>query len=297
MISIIVSTYKPDNFLHFEASVKDTIGDLDYEIIKIDNPGVMGICEAYNRGIERARYPYICFSHDDIIFKTNNWGSLLINSFVENEDVGLIGCAGASYKAWVPSGWSSPPPSALKKENLIQVKPDGSRLECISTNMTQKLEYVVSLDGCWLCTKKEITDRFKFDSDTFKSYHCYDIDYSLQVFTQYKVVVTKDILIEHFSGGSFSADWLKETYRLHEKWKELPLKSMEISNDIIKEQEVGAYYFLLGKTLEVNSCYKNLLKVLFDFKLLNLVGVMAWVLLFKQTIIGLVKALVTRRKK
>lgn len=294
MISIVISTYNSDKFRIFAQGVEDTIGDTPYEIIKIDNPGIMGICEAYNRGIEKAKYSYLCFCHDDIIFRTQDWGLVLINSFKQNKEIGLIGCAGSVYKAWVPSGWSSPPSSFLKKENLIQVKKDGTKIKC-SVGMSDNLEAVVSLDGCLLCTKKEVTDEFKFDDKTFRNYHCYDIDFSLQVFSKYKVAVTKDILIEHCSDGSFSSGWLYETYKLHAKWNNLPLMSQNITQEEVRNQEKLAYSFLLSKTIELNTAYLKLLNILFTYKLKKLVGLKEWLLLFRWTIMGFLKKIFNKK--
>jgi len=289
MISIIVSSYKSENFLTFSQNVKETIGDIIYEIVKIENPGIMGICEAYNIGIEKSQFSYFCFCHDDILFRTQNWGEKLIFAFQDNPDIGLIGCAGSTYKAWVPSGWASPQESSLIKLNLIQTKNDGRKLKFISANMLKKLEPVVSLDGCWLCTKKEITEEFRFDERTFRNYHCYDIDYSLQVFSKYKVVVIQDILIEHCSDGNFSSSWLNETYKLHAKWKELPKKVQDLTPNQISEQEMNAYSFLLAKTLELGTNRIQLLKVLFSLYLVKLLGIGKWLQLFKWTFCALLK--------
>ncbi|MEN9919886.1 MAG: hypothetical protein RL662_2322, partial [Bacteroidota bacterium] len=245
MISIIVSTYKPEKYTSFAKDVKNTIGDTAYEIIKIDNPGIMGICEAYNRGAEKAQYPYICFSHDDIAFKTKDWGQVLISIFEKNANLGLVGCAGCTYKPWIPSGWSSPQKSEFVKLNLIQTNKQNRSIEFISVNMMQQLEPVASLDGCWFCTKKEITNKYKFDEQTFKSYHCYDIDFSLQLNSKYQIAVTNDILVVHLSTGDFSSDWLEETYKLHRKWSQnLPISIGHISDQDKKDQETKAYFFL-----------------------------------------------------
>jgi GT2 family glycosyltransferase len=284
MISIIVSTYKPDVFTLFSQNVQNTIGTIDYEIITIDNPGLMGLCEAYNLGSAKAKYPYLCFCHDDISFRTNNWGNILISLFENNKDIGLIGNAGSSYKSWVPSGWSAPQTSGLVKMNFIQTFPSGRSLRYISEKNID-FEEVVSLDGFLLCTTKKILEKFRFDDSTFKSYHCYDVDFSLQVNTQYKVVVCNKIIIEHFSGGSFSKDWLKETYKLHKKWKKyLPVSNNVLDKRLIQEQEENAFIFLMNKTFDFNSFYADFIKTLVSFKFISLVGFKKWCSLTRKTI-------------
>ena len=91
---------------------------MEYEIIKIDNPGTMGISEAYNRGIA-ATFDYLCFCHEDILFQTEGWGRKLLEIFSYDSQIGLIGIAGSPYLPYVYSGWSFPH-SGLEKMYLIQ---------------------------------------------------------------------------------------------------------------------------------------------------------------------------------
>src|SRR4051812_3797632 len=104
MVSIIVSSYKQDYFKQFEKNVDKTIG-VPYEIIKIENPGLMGICKAYNIGAAKAHYPYLCFVHEDVIFQTQDWPKPLLEKFKTDISTGLIGIAGGKYKSISPFGW------------------------------------------------------------------------------------------------------------------------------------------------------------------------------------------------
>ena len=49
MLSIIISSYQPQNFSAIEKNIAETCGIL-YEIIKVDNKNLMGKCAAYNIG-------------------------------------------------------------------------------------------------------------------------------------------------------------------------------------------------------------------------------------------------------
>ncbi|HBR11511.1 MAG TPA: hypothetical protein DD740_04740 [Chryseobacterium sp.] len=73
MLSIIISSYQPDYFAALEKNIAETCG-IPYEIVKIDNPGVMGICEAYNKGAALAQYENLLFLHEDVEFETKDWG-------------------------------------------------------------------------------------------------------------------------------------------------------------------------------------------------------------------------------
>lgn len=76
IISIIISSYQPNYFLALEKNIAETIG-IPYEIIKIDNPNTMGICEAYNKGASKAQFENLLFIYEDILFQTKYWGRVI----------------------------------------------------------------------------------------------------------------------------------------------------------------------------------------------------------------------------
>ena len=106
MISIIISSYQDKFYSALEKNIAETIG-IPYEIIKIVNPNLMGICEAYNKGASMAKYNYLLFLHEDVIFHTKEWGQKLV-SHLEKENVGVIGIAGSNYVPRFPIGWHVP---------------------------------------------------------------------------------------------------------------------------------------------------------------------------------------------
>ena len=57
MLSIIISSYQDKFYSALEQNIAETIG-IPHEIIKIDNPNLMGICEAYNKGALLSKYDY-----------------------------------------------------------------------------------------------------------------------------------------------------------------------------------------------------------------------------------------------
>ena len=71
MLSIIISSYQPHYYTALEKNIAATCG-VEYELIKIDNPGLMGLCQAYNKGAEKAKYEYLLFLHEDVNVLTVN---------------------------------------------------------------------------------------------------------------------------------------------------------------------------------------------------------------------------------
>ena len=283
MISIIVSTYKPNNFKTFSENIKQTIG-VDYEVIAIENPGIMGLCEAYNEGISKAKYPYLCFSHDDIKINTPNWGKIIVDQFTENTDTGIIGIAGEGYKPWVPTGWFFSFESISRRINITQVSTDKNVNKVYYNPQKKTSDNALVVDGCWFCTTKKIAEEFHFDESIFKGYHCYDIDFSLQVSQKYQVLISYKIDIEHFSYGSYSKDWIAETFKFHKKWKSLlPLSYNSISKEEIANNEFHAFCYILSEAVKSRTHLWKILDLLYSFKLLQLIGLRKWIKLHTYT--------------
>ncbi len=159
MISIIVSSYKEFYYTQFAESVNNTIG-VPFEIIRIQNPGRYSITQAYNMGAGRANYEVLCFMHEDIKFHTKNWGDKLINHFNEFPDLGLIGVAGSTHKTALPTGWLHHDTNA-NKINIIQNHNNG-RIINFFTKTDSNIDYVKTLDGVFLSTKKDVWEEILF---------------------------------------------------------------------------------------------------------------------------------------
>lgn len=121
MVTIIISSYQPHYLETLKTNLEQTIG-VPYELIAIENKGIMGICSAYNLGASKAKFPYLCFIHEDISFKTQNWSHPLIERFETNDKTGLIGVAGGKYKSLSPSIWLGGIEEFDRIQNLLMIK-------------------------------------------------------------------------------------------------------------------------------------------------------------------------------
>ena len=204
MLSIIITSYQPHYYIALEKNIADTIG-IPYEIIKIDNPGIMGICEAYNRGAEKAQYDYLLFLHEDVLFETQDWGLTLIG-YLKKEKTGCIGLAGADYIPNVPIGWWT-----ISKHCFSHIT---------HVNLTEKTEHhftfhsdnglknVSIVDGVFIACKKKVWSKIKFD-EKLKGFHAYDVSFSLHTNVYFENYITNLISIKHFSQGKPSREWLE----------------------------------------------------------------------------------------
>ncbi|MEJ7766985.1 MAG: glycosyltransferase [Chitinophagaceae bacterium] len=275
MISIIISQYSALQVDSLKKNIQSTIG-VPFELIVIDNSrGLMGLCQVYNIGASRARFELLCFSHEDVELATVNWGSKVIDLFNANEKLGLLGVAGSGFKSLSPSGWWYPYANTQTVfTNYIQSDPHRKEgeLQC-SNPRNNTVANVVCVDGFWFCTRKAIALQIKFDEDTFKGFHCYDIDFSLAVFRQYEVGVSFEILIKHFSGGHLSRQWVNDTLMLYKKWEHaLPLNVVGLDHKTVINEEIKALDYFQQVSLEHDIPLKQSFFLLWSGKIKQLVG-------------------------
>jgi len=255
MISIIICSRKSDISQTLKDNIANTIG-IVYELILIDNSkDKYSIFQAYNLGVSRAKYPYLCFMHDDILFHTKVWGEKVIGHF-KNPEVGIIGVAGGHYIPDSPSTWFS---SSVNSINILQ---SSFEREVKKTIHVAELNYldgikaeVVAVDGVWFCIPKSFFNTISFDENTFKGFHCYDLDICLQARSAgYQVLVVSDILLEHFSSGNCNNEWFENSIIFNNKWKnKLPqIVGIEMTKDEIKiKEEIEQDKFILSNEINI----------------------------------------------
>ena len=237
MISIIISSAGAEQLLQVTENISLTIG-VPFEIISRDNTvDPKGICEVYNSCAAQAKYPILCFMHQDIIVKTNNWGQVLADIFNNNAEIGLVGVAGSSYKSLSPSPWGGHAIDTkyLNLEQCYKFK-DSAPRHLYRNPKDEKITEVAVIDGVFICTTKKVFAEHPFDNQLFKGFHAYDVDLSLSIGQKYKVVVTYDIFLSHLSEGRYDKVWMEQNIILHNKWNaHLPVN---IEGLTLKQQEL-----------------------------------------------------------
>lgn len=235
MVSIIVCSINTNLFNQFENSLSETIG-LEFELVRIDNnANKYSICEAYNLGASVAKFDYLCFAHEDILFKSDNWGKVLTAAFEADPKIGVVGIAGSKYKSLSPGGW---PNGQLNLDcfNIIQQDGDERVVQVINPEIDSQLVEVKTLDGVFLFTKKAVWETNRFDAHTFKGFHCYDLDFCLQAGRNYKVMVCYQLQIEHISMGSENREWVTNSILLSKKWNDyLPVGTLSYNDKMAVE--------------------------------------------------------------
>jgi hypothetical protein len=113
-------------------------------------------------GIQKSRFEFLCFIHDDIFIHTKNWGNVIEDIFVADHKIGLIGVAGSKIKSKMPSPWWNCPESQRiinviqhynhkDKENIISGFDGNSNIE------------VSVIDGVFMAARKK--EMIKFAPD------------------------------------------------------------------------------------------------------------------------------------
>ena len=168
MISLIICSRQPDIPQALKDNISETIG-VEYELIVIDNSkNKYSIFQAYNEGVRRSQYPYLCFMHEDISYHTQDWGKNIFEHF-RDEKVGLIGIGGCHYLSKYPVSllsWKLAERNKFYSYNYIQRYDKNKKHDTeIFSNLPGSSVDVVAVDGMWFCMKRELFDHssLKFD--------------------------------------------------------------------------------------------------------------------------------------
>jgi hypothetical protein len=239
MLSIIICHRNIELLNAIKDNIKKTVG-IPYELIIIDNSdSKYSIFSAYNEGVKRAKNDILCFVHEDILFHTNAWGKKVLNHFTDVE-VGMIGVSGGMAQSEIPSPWWTNNYFAKSARYILMKdlkKQDGELYSYYSNpfNDENRTEVII-IDGMWFCIRKSLFEKISFDEITFKGYHLYDADISMQVLQYSRNYVAFDILVEHRWSGKISEDYYTGLPKFTHKWKEqLPIQTSKVEADYFEK--------------------------------------------------------------
>jgi hypothetical protein len=264
-LSIIICSRGIDISSVLKENILNTIG-VDYELIVIDNSkNKYSIFSAYNEGVDRAANEYLCFMHEDILYRSKDWGKKAVN-YLKDPLTGIIGIAGGTALPSCPAGWWNGGSLNIIYKNIIQHRPVNKKERKSFDNYSNSYMVTVnhdlinpfnsdkaealSIDGVWFCAHKKVFSLCRFDDHTYNGFHSYDTDICLQASVYFHQYVVFDILIEHFSTGHQNLDWIEAGKKLAYKWKDrLPVILGEVSKNQVKEfqdKNLKSYFSLLA---------------------------------------------------
>lgn len=196
MLSIIICSRKTDIPDELKHNIAETIG-CEYELVILDNSSnKSSIFQAYNEGIRRAKGAFLCFMHEDVLYRSKNWGDAIERHFQKEERIGLIGFAGSHFLPDTPMYWyGSPFVSQHNLNNDQGVIEEHFHEEWFGE---KDLIETIVVDGLCFFAKRELFHEISFDEKVYKGFHLYDMDICMQVHEAgYKVCVCRDVLVEH----------------------------------------------------------------------------------------------------
>jgi hypothetical protein len=265
MISIIICSRKSSINPDLEYNIQSTIG-VDHEIIIVNNENNhYSITQAYNIGVYKSKYEFLCFMHDDILYNGVNWGNKIVTHF-QDITVAVLAVAGSPFHSSFPGSWFS---SKILNIYLLQGAKDKESYTYVSQeNNISNNNQVVSFDGCWFCVRKEVFSKVSFDEKNFKGFHFYEADLAMQISRLGKRIITiKNILVTHLSTGSTNIDYIESALMFQRKWaKFLP----NVTPNFPKKSLVEAEFKVLDEFIWVCSI-NGLLNKLMWAKILTLV--------------------------
>lgn len=273
MISVIICSVNKILLSNITKNIKDSIG-VPFEILSVDNSNNQrGLAKVYNDLGKKAKYDIICFIHEDVIMHTQDWGNVLIKLF-KDKNIGLVGISGAIYKSKYPGTWSACDSTFYRTHSIQHFKNCDEPV--ITNNNPDNVTHteVAVIDGVFLATSKLVFNQFIFDEKILKGFHCYDIDYSLQVGKKYKIIVSYEILLEHLSAGVLTKEWLQDSIIIHKKWS----YRLKIICSYFNKQEVQLNDYLAIKIvllvalgLKSNNYFVllNYFRLIFKFRKFN----------------------------
>lgn len=226
-LTVIFSSHLSDSENQaFIDHVRATAGnDLDLDVICIVNKNQYSLTQAYNMGWKQVDDAgrgdgIIVFCHNDIVFRTKDWGKLLCTMMWKSK-FHIVGVAGAtelnSHGCW----WLTPNKEMNTKKMVGRVwHTNGLReWESIYTEKINGIREVLVVDGLFFAVKGT-GDLIPFD-ETYKGFHYYDVSFSFANYLEgYNVGVTDRISIMHKSVGQTNEQWEMNRVQFSEQYKE-----------------------------------------------------------------------------
>ena len=245
MIEIIICHTDTKLIENLNKNIAETCGT-DFILSPVDNrAGKYDIFQAYQSKIFQSTADIIVCCHQDIIFHSNNWGKLLEKYFNENENAGAIGVAGGSAHSIVPCGWMTASPECERLINIIQHDSNGNVFSDNTISSKQGLYPAAAIDGVFMAFRSKVFEDVSFTKHALTGFHGYDIYISLQLQQHnWKVFVSSEIILEHFSMGKYSKQYVENICKIHKiHHKILPVFTSPLNLPNRRYETKSLYFF------------------------------------------------------
>jgi GT2 family glycosyltransferase len=204
LFSIIICSIDPAKFERVSAMYRRVLAGHPHEIIGIHD--ATGLCEGYNRGIDRAKGEILIFSHDDVEFANPQIGRQISAAMQKCDVVGIAGTNRLEHPMWSYAG----PPYIFGQ--VAHANDDGTFAVQMFATPAPLVDGMQALDGCFIAAHRRATKTVRFDSDRFKGFHLYDADFTFSAhLAGLRVAVVCNLAMIHRSRGSLNDDWNRDS--------------------------------------------------------------------------------------
>jgi glycosyl transferase family 2 len=200
MISVVICSITPAKFEHVTRNYSRLLADVPHEIVGIHD--ARSLSEGYNRGLRKARGDVLVFSHDDIEIHAPDFAAKLVNRLSEFDLIGVAGTDRVCGGTWLDAGW----PHVFGQ---VGMRMSDGILAGTYVLRGASAAPMQGFDGLFFACRRPVLDAVAFDEATFDAWHLYDLDFTYSAFRAgFRLAVVNDLLIVHYSGGSFREQWL-----------------------------------------------------------------------------------------
>jgi hypothetical protein len=226
IIVVFSSHLTPEENTAFENHVKDTIG-VDCDVKCYENHNQWSLSQVYNNAIKEYHDDegIMVFCHNDIEFRTKNWGKKLLGKF-NNLDYQIIGVAGSTYMPESGRWWD-------RRGAMVGIVDHTNGLREWTSEYSSEpyigVKDVCLIDGLFMAV--DTSDLAHFFDEEFQGFHFYDVSMCFSnVLDGINIGVVTDIRILHKSIGMTNEQWEENRKLFVEKYKnDLPFDILDYS--------------------------------------------------------------------
>lgn len=209
-LSVILCSHNDERYAKFVAECERALGSSHFEIIRVADAKSM--CEGYNRGTDAATGDLLLYCHDDIEFITDGVHRALISALADFDVACCVGSSVVDGPTWMCH-------DVTRSQGWVAAVDASSGLYSIAIIGVPNPQYLLAAgDGCFIACRKAAAQLLRWDEATFDSFHLYDIDFCLRARDRgLRLGVTRAVMINHWSKGSFDAVWHEQAERFLRK--------------------------------------------------------------------------------
>lgn len=176
-------------------------------------------------------------------------------TILSKNNCGVVGVAGSTVKSQILSGWSQSLEDA-NRFDFVQISENKSRINMFANPHHKKYDEVILLDGVFLAVRKDVYGKNIFDESIITGYHCYDLDFCLEISKSHQNYIAYGLGLVHYSMGNFDRDWIKTAFKVHCKHsnylKELsvripPEQRKNLEQNLLADYALSALHFAINK--------------------------------------------------